>query len=142
MKKILFLSLVLLASAGCSIASPAKLPVVTDDFDKLSGLYENKEITLEGYILSPDINSELVATGNDRINLRDKPDSPGVMNDSQDISLRIMSEAIRKSLIDKYTDSKEEWIKVRVSGVIKKLPLSGMPEPGTSLEASSLIFIK
>lgn len=142
-KKILFLVFILsLIISGCTIATPVEPKLVTDDFYKLLDLYENKTITLEGYILSPDINSELITGTNNNINLRDKPDQPGIMGDSKNISLYINSEDIKKSLIDKYTATNEEWIKVRVSGIIKRVDLAGMPKPVTLLKVSSLVFIK
>ncbi|HEU0085452.1 MAG TPA: hypothetical protein VFQ59_00640 [Candidatus Paceibacterota bacterium] len=92
---------------------------------------ENQSIVMEGYIYRNDIASETMR-GNLDIVLRDVPD---MENNNGAFSMKIESANLRDTLINKYNQDNSQWIKVKVTGILRSVTL---PMNGTGVESPYL----
>lgn len=111
--------------------------ILIENIVKNNLLYKDKLITVQGYIYTNDIKSEIVR-GNLYLNLRDRASMEG----SQIISMKIESESIRQMLVDSYGDSDVEWVKVEVTGKLSVivLPLNGTSDQDEYIEVTNLNY--
>jgi len=71
------------------------------------------------------------------LNLRDNPSLEDIV-----ISIKIESDDIKNTLIDKYNYSDLEWIHVEILGTVKSiyLPINGAETESVYIEVNNLIF--
>ena len=99
---------------------------------------DNKTATIDGYVYSGDINSEMIITNNSYLGMRSSNSMLGTI-----FSMKILPDNLRKLLINSYNNKASDWIKVQVSGVLHliTLPMNGSSGQSIYLDVSSLKIV-
>lgn len=109
---------------------------LVEDIYKSMSSYENKSVTIEGYVYREDIASETIS-GNLYINMRNVPD---MEKNNGTFSIKMDSENMRNMLINKYYSDNSQWIKIKVTGILHSiiLPMNGTSGKSMYMQVNTL----